>query len=165
MQRCLLFSFILFLSACGFTPLYQAKPDEAQVRQYFDQIAIAVIPDQSGQFLRNLLLDRLYRAGEPDDPAYILAFTPIAEQIFNFDITVDSEATRRKLRLRTTMTLARNGRNVLQRRLMASTSFNVLESEFSTQVTERAAQKAALNDLARQVERELALYFSQKIIE
>ena len=55
----------------------------------------------------------------------------------------------------------KTGQIVLTRPLLAITSHNVLESEFSTLVTEQSAREAALNDLARQIERQLSLYFSK----
>ena len=78
-------------------------------------------------------------------------------------LTVESEATRRQLKLTGSMSLIdkKTGEAVLTRPLLAITSHNVLESEFSTLVTEQSAREAALNDLARQIERQLALYFTQ----
>ena len=57
----------LFLSGCGFSPLYATAGGTGQgsVADYLDTVAIGSIPDESGQYLRNALIDRLYRHGRP----------------------------------------------------------------------------------------------------
>ncbi|HPF77703.1 MAG TPA: LPS assembly lipoprotein LptE [Alphaproteobacteria bacterium] len=156
---------VLILAACGFSPMYgnSSGANATAPEAGMDQVAIAIIPDREGQFLRNALIDRFYSNGMPANPAYELSFSKINEGISDFDITVDSEATRRQLKLSTTMTLTDNATKqiVLKRPLQAITSHNVLDSEFSTLVTEQSAREAALNDLARQAERQIALYFSR----
>lgn len=153
----------LMLSACGFSPMYGTKSDSnTAVKSQLDKVEIAIIPDRSGQYLRNALIDRFYTHGYPANAAYNLKISPIIETISDFDITLESEATRQQIRLSTTLSLVdkENGKTVLTQNLTAITSNNILESEFSTLITEQSARDAALNDLARQIERHLALYFS-----
>lgn len=155
----------LLLSACGFSPMYgtMSQNNNAAAESKLNTIDIDIIPNREGQFLRNELMDRFYRSGIPASPAYILKIKEINEAVSNFDITIESEATRRQLRLTTNMELtdSKTGEAVLKRSLQAITSHNVLESEFSTIVTEQSAREAALNDLARQIELQLTLYFSR----
>ena len=153
------------LVSCGFSPMYgtASQNKSATVESKLSLIDIAIIPNREGQFLRNELMDRLYRNGIPSNPSYTLKVKAINEAVSNFDITIESEATRRQLRLTTNMVLEDNktGEAVLKRSLQAITSHNVLESEFSTIVTEQSAREAALNDLARQIELQLTLHFSR----
>lgn len=153
---------ILLLSACGFSPMYGAN-NNTGVASQFNKVEVSIIPDRSGQYLRNALIDRLYRNGYPASPAYKLSIEPITEKIFDFDITQEAEATRQQIKLSTNMALidTKTNKPVLNRKLTAVTSNNILESEFSTIVTERSAREAALNDIARQIERQLSLYFSK----
>lgn len=166
-MRGILLLFVIALSACGFTPVYYnhgtGSTHQSGASNGLNQIDIAIIPDREGQFLRNALIDRFYRNGYPTAPRYNLRATPINEKITDFDITVDSEATRQQLVLSTNITLIdlKTNRAVLTRTLTATTSNNVLESEFSTIVTEQSAREAALNDLARQIERQLAIFLSK----
>ena len=152
---------ILLLNACGFTPIYADKQNTS-VQGNLDQIEIAIIPDRSGQFLRNELIDRFYKGGYPSSPAYRLDVNDLRETIFDFDITQESEATRQQIRLTSTMDLIdlKTGQSVLKRSIVAVTSNNILESEFATRITEQSAREAALNDMARQIERQLSLYFT-----
>jgi LPS-assembly lipoprotein len=150
----------LSLSACGFTPLYSQN---AQVSAHLDQIQIGIIPDRSGQFLRNALIDRFYQTGTPSAPLYHLKIEPIAESISDLDITKSSDATRAQLRLRTTMTLTdtATGNAVLTRQLRSITSYNILQSQFTTNVSEQDARESGLNDLARQIERQISLHLKK----
>jgi LPS-assembly lipoprotein len=163
---------LIIVAACGFQPMYgkngfnNAGGDAAitGAPTALSQVAIDLIPDRSGQFLRNALIDRLHLQGTPANPAYTLRMSEVAESIIDLDITVTSEATRRQIRLITVMALINNqtGAAVLTRDLQAQTSYNVLDSEYSTLVTERSAREAALNDLARQIEQQLVLYFRRQ---
>src|SRR5690606_240502 len=105
---------------------------------YLQSVAISNIPNREGQFLRNLLMDRFYRHAKPDSPLYTLTIDPLEEYIRNLDITVTSDATRGQLQLRTRMRLVENntGAVVLERKLSAITSYNILVSEFTNQVSE-----------------------------
>lgn len=165
MARKFLLSLVLipFLSACGFTPMYATSGKTSTVKSDLSQIEIGIIPDRSGQFLRNELIDRFYTGGYPATPKYALSVNPITERITDFDITVASEATRQQIKLSTTIRLTdvETNKNILTRSVTSITSNNILESEFSTIITEQSARDAALNDLARQIERQLALYFSK----
>lgn len=165
MIRILTLSAVLLLSACGFQPMYgsNAGTHTANVAAGLDQIEISNIPDREGQYLRNALIDRFYHSGMPTNPKYKLGISRIDESIYDFDITIESEATRRQLKLGTTLTLTDLNTNkvVLTRGVLAIGSHNVLESEFSTIVTEQSARESALNDLARQIERQISLYLTR----
>lgn len=164
-MRIAFLSFALILTACGFQPMYgdQSVTNHASARAAMNDIDIAVIPDRSGQFLRNALIDRFYSGGYPADPTFELKVTPVRERIIDFDITIEDEATRRQIQLAANFTMVNNqtGETVLTRRVDAITSFNVLESEYSNIVTEQSARDAALNDLARKIERDIVLYLNR----
>ena len=163
--------FTLQLSGCGFTPVYgegvqtgaQGQEQSQSIANQFNATEIAIIPNREGQFLRNALIDRFYSHGAPTKADYNLKISPINERIYDFDITPESEATRQQLCLKTTMKLINKEtkQTLFTRDLNAISSNNVLESEFSTLVTEQNSRENALNDLARQIERQLALYFAE----
>lgn len=156
---------VLLLTACGFSPMYgnSAATNNASIKSNLDLVEIAVIPDREGQFLRNELIDRFYINGYPSTPRYNLSIDKVRERVSNFDITINNEATRRQVLLSTKMALKDTQTNevILSRSLNAVTSYNVLESEFSTVVTEQSAREAALNDLARQIEQQVVLYLNR----
>lgn len=158
---------LLLLTACGFAPVYGTNNTNNGSRDsaatVLNQTRISAMKDREGQFLRNALIDRFYRDGYPTNPQYQLTITELVETETDFDITVESEATRRQLKIRTSITLGGINTNKpsLKRNLYAVSSYNVLESEFATRVSEQNAREAILNDLSRQIEQQIALHLSR----
>ncbi|PCI55429.1 MAG: hypothetical protein COB36_07340 [Alphaproteobacteria bacterium] len=157
----------LCLSACGFEPIYgthlQSNAGQESVQSQLAQVEIDGIPDRSGQFLRNALIDKFYRKGRPQSLRYTLHVEPIKESTIDLDITKSSDATRAQLRLKTAMILKdeMTGEIVLTRSLRSIASYNVLTSEFATRVSAQNMRENALNDLARQIELQIALYLKR----
>ncbi len=159
-------SAVLLLSGCGFQPMHGKYSAAAQAEKGagLDTVEIANIRDANGTYLRNALIDRFYSSGYPNAPRYTLSIAPINEREVELDITKSSEATRSQLRLETVMTLTDKqnpGTPVLQRSLRSISSYNQLESEFATHVTEQAARESGLNDLARQIELNISLFLNR----
>ncbi|MGQ0526590.1 MAG: LPS assembly lipoprotein LptE [Alphaproteobacteria bacterium] len=163
MTRRLMLLSLLLLAACGFEPVYgvhRGMPVGGEEK--LGQVDIGNIPDREGQYLRNALIDRFYRDSRPADPQYFLAMEPVYENLTDLDITKTADATRGQLRLDTTITLTdRNSTVLLTRPLRATTSYNKLASEFSTRVAEENARTNALDEIARQIEMQLTLYFKR----
>lgn len=158
-----LFSTVLLLTACGFTPLYGGGGEQGEgVQEKFQQVSIANIPDRQGQILRNDLVDRLYHNGAPAEPVYELSVASIQQKSTALDITPDSSSTRSELRLLTTLKLKEisTGKILMSRELIAVASYDVLGNEYTTLVTQESVRDNALNDLAQQIETQLALYFA-----
>jgi len=90
-----------------------------------------------------------------------LSIGEIRETRSDLDVTVESEATRRQIRLEAPMTLTdeTTGEVVMARTLIAISSYDVIGSQFTTLVGEDDAREAALNDIARQIETQVSLYF------
>jgi LPS-assembly lipoprotein len=132
----------------------------ADIQSELAQIQVSNIPNAEGVYLRNALIDRFHKDQSPADTRYHLSVSPIQEQIIDLDITKTSDATRGQLRVSTTMILAnaQSGETLLTRNLKSVTSYNILASEFATRVSEDNTRKNALDDLARQIEQQIALY-------
>ncbi len=161
----LVLTLALAVAACGFSPLYGQGAGEngLNATDGMDNVEIASIPDASGVYLRNVLIDQFYRNGYPASPDYALNVDKIIEQISSLDVTKESEATRKQLRLITTIRLTdkKTGEVVMSRYLTSLTSYNILGSQFTTRVSEADAREAGLNDLARQIETQVVLYFKK----
>ena len=157
---------LLTPSGCGFEPLYGSKPTNSEKEEIIDnmsKISIAIIPDRDGQKLRNLLIDRLYQNGYPQSPNFILNVASIAESMAELDITKSADATRGQLRLQTTMQLSDGSQKILlTRNIQTIATYNILGSEFATRVSADNARNNGIQDLARQIELNLSLYFKQK---
>ena len=149
----------LFISACGFKPMYSSNNAVPDLSAELAQIEISNIPNQSGQYLRNALIDKFYPDAYPTNAAYSLKVSPIQEKIIDLDITKTSDATRAQLHLKTQITLIDNsGEAVLTRKLSSISSYNVLTSEFATRVSAQNTRENALDDLASQIELQIGLY-------
>lgn len=158
----------LLVTGCGFEPVYgtlgKDSEQDAVTEDMLAQIDIGNIPNREGQYLRNALIDRFYRSGRPVDAPYLLVIEKINEGLRDLDITKSSDATRGQLRLDTQMVLQdrRTGEKVLKRNLRSIVSYNILGSEFTNRVSEQNARENALDDLARQIELQLGLYFKRQ---
>ena len=117
----------------------------------------------SREEVKTRLIDQFYKDGRPEIPAYILQISPIRESVTDLDVTRSSDVTRAQLRLTSTMILtdAQSGEELLRRGLSATSSYNVLAEEFATRFSEQSTRENALNDLARQIELQLGLYFNR----
>ena len=154
------------LTACGFSPMYGSafqSEEQFDIAAEFEQISISNIPDREGQFLRNALIDRFYRDGRPTNPRYTLSVSKINESIVGLDITKTSNVTRSQMHVSANISLLdhETGEVVLKRKVRAISSFNELTNEFATRVSEQNTRENALNDLARQIELQLGLYFKR----
>lgn len=152
-------------SGCGFTPMYGSL-DNAQTvsaQETLAQIGIKNIPNREGLFLRNALIDSFYKNGRPSDPRFTLKISEISESTYDLDITVTSDATRAQLTLSTAMNLIDNdtGEDVFNRSLKSSASYNIMESEFATRISEKNTRENVLNDLARKIELQIMLYLNR----
>lgn len=169
MKKQLLALMILpMIGACGFEPMYGASSKSEQgastsLRAELAQVQISNIPNREGQYLRNALIDRFYTQGRPINPKYVLDVSDINETSYDLDITIRSDATRKQLTLTTAMTLkdAATGQVLVSRSLKSSGSFNVLESEFATRVSEQSTRENALDHLAQQIELQIGLYMDR----
>lgn len=153
------------VSACGFEPMYKngttfnnGQPIPSSV-VYIDNI-----PDRDGQYLRNLLIDRIYTSGRPTEAAYKLKIYRLKEKMIGLDIKKDASSTITQKTISTKMELINNETEevVMTRRLKVSGSHNVLDNQFANSVSERAITNNLLREIADHAVNELNLYFYNK---
>jgi LPS-assembly lipoprotein len=146
------------LSACGFESLRAPKNQLSVSRP---DIEIGNIPDREGQYLRNLLIDRLYTHGRPADAAQQLKFSPLDKNISNIGIQSDATATVAQMQISTQMQLVEKatGAVLLQRRLKAAGSYNLLDNQLATLVSQQNVTENILRGLGDDAVMELNLYF------
>lgn len=156
------------LSGCGFSPMYGSHApgaSQAAPEARLDKVEISAIRNREGVYLRNALIDRFYSGGYPLSPGYRLDVSEISEARTDLDVTSSSEATRAQLTQTIVIRLydlsSPAAEPVLKRNLSNITSYNILESEFATRVSQQKAREGGLDDLARQIELNLTLYFNR----
>ena len=151
----------LAAAGCGFRPLYGTAAG-GPVHESFASVRIAVIPDRSGQIMRNFLIQRLNPAGRPVDPAYELRVA-LAEREQRLAITQEDVAERNNLLVTASYSLRNVGTNevVFSNSNTTMTSFTILLDEVATLSAEQDARERALRSLSDQIRLELALYFQR----
>lgn len=164
--RALLLCLTISLSACGgFEPMLAAKPDaQMQTGAAMPDIEIGNIPDQEGQYLRNVLIDRLYTDGRPAAALYQLSFSPLLKDIMNLGIQKDATATRAQMQITTQMQLIEKstGKVVLRRDLKTVGAYNLLDNQLATLVSQRNITESILQEMGDNAVTELNLYFRRK---
>ena len=149
----------LFLSACGFQPLYGEKAGTHL--SALSSIAISNIPDRDGQYLRNLLTDKLYQNARPENPLYLLSIAPLKKDTTNLGMRKDATTTRAQTDVSAhfVLTDAKNGAVLLERDVRSTGAYNILDSQFTTLVSEQSTSEHILEELSDNIVRELDLYF------
>lgn len=150
------------LGGCGFQPVYGSFADRAAPVEQLNLVQIDPIPDRTGQVLRNLLIDRFYPAGRPADPKYRLAVA-LASSEESLGIRPDATATRARLRLQASYELidVATGQVVYRTFSRALVSYNLLEAQYATLVSQQDAYERGLVELSEDIRTRLALYFKR----
>lgn len=152
----------LTLSACGFEPMLATQSTSQQA--LLPAMDISNIPDREGQYLRNLLIDRLYTQGRPENAAYQLNVSPLVKEIVSLGIQKDATATRAQMQISTELQLIEKGTNkaVLTRTLKAVGAYNLLDNQLATLVSQKNITESVLQELGNDMVTELNLYFRRK---
>ena len=155
--------FCLLVSGCGFASLY-AVDNKEDVAAHYADIDVPSIPDREGQYLRNALVDELYQPGRTGEARYDLKFTPLVKNIVNSGIQKDATATRAQIQFTTHMQLVdkNTGKPVLERDMKTVGSYNLLDNQLSTLVSQQNIIDSTLREMKDNVMTELALYFRRK---
>jgi LPS-assembly lipoprotein len=148
------------ISACGFRPLYGNINTLAGDSTSLDNITIdQVVPNsESGLNLKNALIDRFYHHGYPANPQYVLKITLI-EAARNIIIQKDDTTTRSQLVMNATYEMDnRETRQMVDHGVIRAVgAYNVLESQYTTLVTQDSARQAAIRELADKIELRMAV--------
>ena len=154
----------ILVSACGFRPLYGPSPSaDARVSERLSGVAIATIPDRTGQLVRNALLQRINPFGQPSGADFRLS-VQIDETIQNLAVQIDETATRANLILRAQFDLIQGetGENVFSGTVQSVNSYNISSLQhFATLSAEQDARRRGARDLADEITARLALFLAE----
>ena len=150
-------------AACGFRPLYgRRESDGSATVDDLAEIYIAPVPDRPGQQFTNLLRDRINPRGVPARARYRLEVI-LTESITEVALRRDETATRANLRMTANYVLVSRVDDsvVLRGRSFSVNSYNILESQFATQVSADDARERGIRELTDDIRTRLAVYFSR----
>ena len=147
-------------SGCGFQPVYGDRSNQQSASE-LQYISIARVPDRVGHRLR----DELYRLFNGDGKAarYHLAIK-LEDRTSVTAIDRDSSDRRSNLRLVAAISLTEPGTEAVlyQTTVISDAGIDQLPSDFATLVAEDAAERRAVERLARDIRQRLALYFARR---
>ncbi len=156
---------LLALPGCGFQPLYaRSETTGASTVDRLASVRVDPLSGRVGQLLHNFLRDRLNPQGQPAKPAYFLEVS-LSESTEELAIRRDETATRVNLKLFATYVLKQAGEQseLFRGRSQTINSYNILQSQFATQVSEDDARKRGLRELSEDIKAQLAVFFSRSV--
>ncbi|HSK41978.1 MAG TPA: LPS assembly lipoprotein LptE [Arenibaculum sp.] len=154
------FLLLLLLGGCGFRPIYGGGTG-GDVAQDLANVEIGLIREQVGQQLRNELMDRFYTVGRPAAADYRLD-TALAVTEAKLAFRKDTTAARAEVRMTATYLLKDRAGAVAFRGLSRSSAgYSILTDQYGTLVNERDAYDQAVERLADDITRRLALYMKE----
>lgn len=150
---------------CGFRPMYLSGGDakvERTVGAALADISIAPIPDRIGQLVRNDLLFLTSRAGADDPNAAYRLDVQLRESVSEMAVESTGFATRANLRLNAVYTLVdqAGGKPLVSGRARAISSYNIVDSTFSTLTAQNTARERAAARIAQDIRSRLGAYFA-----
>ena len=162
---------VLFISACGFEPLYVQKKQESlwyfggefdtSISAEMAKIKVQTIADRFGQQLRNDLLDMLTPLGAPKKPTYRLFVDvePIesTQQALRDDITATRERVRYKVKYR--LLGAESNQVLVSGDSIAYVSYDIMANPYSTTFAKKKTQTDAAAIIANDITLRIGAYF------
>ena len=163
-KLCLIVFLLISASACGFQPMYgDAGLSNSSLLGSRPEIFIGNIPNREGQFLRNLLIDRLYQNGRPANYSYELEFTPLEINSINMGIRRDGSATRIQIQVSTTMQLVRKSAEekevLFSRRFKSVGAHNMLYNQLASLTSREDIVEDILKEMSHEMVTSIDLYF------
>ena len=148
-----------WIAGCGFRPLY--APVESSAAKELALVEVAPIADRIGQQLQNQLFDLLNPGGRPVGPRYIL-HVDLRGSSEGLSVAKSEIATRANYRLTASYSLVdtADGRTVTSGKKLAISSFNYLQSDFATLISEKDARNRAIQQMAEEIQTGLAAFFA-----
>ena len=149
------------LAACGFKPIYATT--DAGGAPLIQKIALADVRGSEAivPLVSDALEDRIVLK-EGESPRYDLIVSA-AESAQQLAVQIDASVTRYNYRLNARYSLIdRETGQRVNGRARAVTSFNIVNSQYSTLVAERSAQEKAARLLAEEIERDLLIRFASQ---
>jgi len=151
----------LFLGGCEFHSLYRQQDKPAL--KSLQAIKIERIQNRKGQWLRNRLSTLLTPQGVPPKPLYTLSIS-LKSQDQRIGVLRDATTSRIEKIITATYVLkdANTQHILLESKATATGAFNILKgADYSTIVSKEKAETETLEDLALQIQNQLACYFKR----
>lgn len=155
-MRALLASLALFLSSCGFQPLYMQSGGASAI----GPVQIGMIEGKAGHVLKTEL-DRILGVEQGPGAPMQLEIT-LDEQVIRLGIRLDESASRAELRLSARYVLTPpDGGTPLRGALLQTVNYEIPTAAFGEITAQDDARERAAETLAQRLRAELALRLAQ----
>jgi len=150
------------IAGCGFSPLYGNGPDSTPVAQQLDEVAVANIPERTGQMLRESLQDQLEAAGAPTVQHYTLN---VAYSITGQAVGIQEDTSASRIRVIATASwslspIGQPGERLTAGQATTEDALNVIDEQYFAQELESTTLDQQLADeIAAQITSQVAVYF------
>lgn len=165
----------LFITACGFEPLYvERKSDEkwyykgefdTSISEEIAQIKVEPIAERLGQLIRNDLLDNLTPKGMPEHPKYRLEVFNIKKEVTEQAMRDDITATRERVRYTVNYRLvdANNNSELVTGNSIAYLGYDIMANPYSTTFAQKKIEKNAAKIIANDISLRMGAYFHSSL--
>lgn len=160
MKRILFIIMVMFLSSCGFKPLYEDNQASFGKVLISKDIFVDVIANREGQILRNLLKQQV-SSSDYANAEYILN-VELSISTTDLGINIDNVATRKRLWVSSKFYLKdMNGNIILNGSSANNVSYAVNDNEFITMTTKQAEIEKSLDILAQDISFKIASFYNK----
>jgi len=152
---------VMFLSACGFSPLYVEHGQSAAVAGQLALIKVPPINDRVGQLVRIELTNRLTPTQAGATATYLLPVT-LTESRTSLVVRKDAIATRANLTINAAFKLLRisDGAELTSGEIRSVNSYDIVDSSYATLAAESDARRRGATDVADGIISRLAIFVS-----
>ncbi len=155
----LLFFGLIFVSACGFSPLNTTQ--DVGITQQTQQIAVHPIPNAEGWQLKRLLTDKLNPTHDNAPKRYTLDISLNAPTFTDQSIQGDNFASRETIYISATYTLKDTQTNqvLLTQATGARGAYNIVLEPYATQVARNRVKTDLINIISDNISLRIKAYF------
>lgn len=150
----------LCLAGCGFTPLYGGAGG-AEVQQQMDEVQVGLIPDRTGQLLRQSLQDQL-QTGAPTQQLYLLTVS-YSIDTQGIGVQPDTSTTRNRYIATASWSLAPIGSPqtpLVKGQASTEDALNIIDQQyFALTLETNTVNQQLANEIAGQIATQIAAYF------
>lgn len=154
---------LLALSGCGFTPLYGGANGKA-ASAALETVQVGMIPDRTGQVLRQTLQQDFYVQGAPTQALYILSVSYNVAQTGE-GVQADSSTTRTRFMGEAQWQLSPIGapdKILKSGHAVAMDGLNVIDQQyFATNLETASVQDRLAKEIAAQITAQLSVWFHE----
>lgn len=153
----------LFLSGCGFTPLYGTNSSTYQALKD-TQIVISPIPNEYGADMGYILKNQIPTLTQTTKNKYLLSVQSPTFSGYDKTITNDEFASTIQATGTTTYTLtdSKNQKILYKNSVSSISSYNVENSPYATTMAKNKVYKELSEELANQIGREVLAFISKE---